>query len=576
MPLNDRSECIMGLRTRTKQNTNRRADAITAGRVTLIRARNKRISLIAIGLCLCVVLLAGIFTGVVLLKRNMPTDNGKIFPNVYVGGVNIGGMTPEDAKLAIQLSLIPILTGEDMVVHLPNDTLRISPQDTGISVDVEKLVATAYNYGRDGSLFLQSLRWEQAENRSYHIALLPYLKMNLSYVYDSVQDFCNLYNTDLVEPTVTIRGDRPVYGSASVDHQTLVITMGSPKSTLSADAVYDRILDGYSLMDMELEYDTPIAAEPQHPNAQAIFDAYCKLPKDASIDNDTFAIIPEEYGYGFHIETVQRQIDRADYGQVIEVTLDFLLPDITVNALNTNLFKDTLGTYVSRCYDGTNTNRDKNLEIACAAINGYVLKAGESFDLDKILGARTKNKGYREAPTYSGSTNNIVGGGINQVASVLYYCAMQAGLTINERHAHRYAVSYTPLGTDASISYGTESLVFTNNTSAPIRIVATSSGSTVTITFLGTNDKDYVLKIDSVVKESITPNTVYQYMDKDNVFGYVNGQVVQTAQTGYAIELYICKYDKQTGALLERVLLESARYESRDRTVVKIVDSETN
>ena len=563
-------------RKRSEENTNPRADAITARRVSLIRARNKRISLIAIGLCLSVVLLAGLVVGGLYLKNNMPTDNGKIFPNVYVGGINLGGMTPEDAELAIQLALIPVLTGEDMVVHLPNDTLRISPSDTGISVDIEKLVSAAYSYGRDGSVLLQSLRWATAENSSYHIALLPYLKMDLNYVYDTVQSFCSLYTTDLIEPSISLRGDRPVYGTSNITHQTLVITMGSPQSTLSPDAMYDRILDAYSLMEMELQYDTPIAIEPQHPDAQAIFDEFCQLPKDASIDKDSFIIIPEEYGYGFHVETVQRQIDRAEYGQVIEVTLGFLLPDITVNALNTNLFKDTLATYVSKCYDGTNTNRDKNLEIACAEINGYVLKVGESFDLDKLLGARTKNKGYREAPAYSGSSNIIIGGGINQVASVLYYCAMQAGLTVTERHAHRYSVNYTPLGTDATITYGSESLVFTNNTSAPIRIMASSNGSTVTITFMGTNDHDYTIKLESVVKETYNPNTVYQFMDKDNVFDYVNGQVIQTAQTGYAIDLYICKYDKRTGALLERTLLYSARYEPRDRTVVKIVDSETN
>ena len=65
-------------------------------------------------------------------------------------------------------------------------------------------------------------------------------------------------------------------------------------------------------------------------------------------------------------------------------------------------------------------------------------------------------------------------------------------------------------------------------------------------------------------------------MDKDNVFKYVDGQVIQTAQIGYVIEVYVCKYDKKTGALLDRVLLENARYESRDRTVVKIITQDVD
>jgi vancomycin resistance protein YoaR len=568
----------MGIQTPIppKENIDRRSDPVTARRLTMIKARNKRVRLIVITLCLCVVLLAGLATGAVFLLRLRPQDNGKILPNVYVGGLNIGGMTPEDAQMTIELSLLPILTGEDMVVHLPNDTLHLSPADTGISLDIDKLVDTAYSYGRDGTLLQQSLRWAQAEKRSYHIALLPYLKIDLNYVKDTVEDFCENYNTDLIEPTVDLRGERPVYGESSggqVVHQTLVVTMGSPQSALSSDAVYDRILDGYSLMQMELQYETPVTVEPERPDAQAIFDKYCQLPKDASIDNNTFAITPEVYGYGFHVDTLQRQIDRASYGQVIEISLDFLLPDITVNALNTNLFKDTLASYVSKCNDGTNLNRDTNLRLSCEAINGYIIKVGESFDLDKILGPRTKTKGYREAPLYSGSTTSTIGGGINQTASVLYYCALQAGLTINERHAHRYAVSYTPLGTDAAITYGSESLVFTNNTSAPIRIVATANSGTVSITFLGTDDKDYTLELQTVVKETFTPSTVYQYMDENNVFGYVNGQVIQTSQTGYSIEVYICKYDKKTGALLEKELLHAAKYDSRDRIVVLKIES---
>ena len=565
----------MGTQTPTppKEKTDRRADAATTRRLKMIKARNKRISLIAITLSLCVVLLAGILTGAYFLFLHRPQDDGKILPNVYVGGINIGSLSREDAKTVIQLTLIPTLTGEDMVVKLPNDTLCLSPTDTGISLDIDDLVDAAYAYGRTGSRVEQSIRRAQAENREYHLALLPYLNIDLDYVWNATKNFCNLYQTDLIEPSVQITGERPVYGQNNgvpVQHQTLTVIMGSPKSDLSPDAIYAHILDGYSIMDLELEYEAPIIVEPQRPNAQEIFDKYCQLPKDAVMDRNSFEIIPEEYGYGFPVESLQRLIDQAEFGEVIQISMGFLLPDITENALNTNLFKDTLSSYVSKCNDGTNKNRDTNLQLSCEAINGYVIKVGESFDFNKVLGPRTTDRGYRNAPIYSGSTSSNIGGGINQTASALYYCALQAGLTIDERHAHRYAVSYTPLGTDASITYGAENLVFTNNTSAPIRILATAEGSTVSITFQGTDTADYMLKFEASVIEVFEPSTVYQHMVKDNAYNYVDGQVTQTSQVGYSIELYICLYDKQTGELVERRLLETARYESRDRIVIKI------
>ena len=180
--------------TRPPEKTDRRSDPVTARRLTMIKARNKRISLIVVSLSLCVVLLAGIVTGVYFLLRRPSKDNGKILPNVYVGGVNIGNMTPEDAKNVVQLSLIPTLTGEDMIVHLPNDSLRLSPVDTGLSLDVESLVAAAYSYGRGGSSAGFSSKWAQAESRSYHIALLPYLTLDLDYVWDTVEDFCEPFS----------------------------------------------------------------------------------------------------------------------------------------------------------------------------------------------------------------------------------------------------------------------------------------------------------------------------------------------------------------------------------------------
>ena len=324
----------MGTQTPTppKEKTDRRADAATTRRLKMIKARNKRISLIAITLSLCVVLLAGILTGAYFLFLHRPQDDGKILPNVYVGGINIGSLSREDAKTVIQLTLIPTLTGEDMVVKLPNDTLCLSPTDTGISLDIDDLVDTAYAYGRTGSRVEQSIRRAQAENREYHLALLPYLNIDLDYVWNATKNFCNLYQTDLIEPSVQITGERPVYGQNNgvpVQHQTLTVIMGSPKSDLSPDAIYAHILDGYSIMDLELEYEAPIIVEPQRPNAQEIFDKHCQLPKDAVMDRNSFEIIPEEYGYGFPVESLQRLIDQAEFGEVIQISMGFLLPDIT-------------------------------------------------------------------------------------------------------------------------------------------------------------------------------------------------------------------------------------------------------
>lgn len=544
----------------------------TASRhLTIVRARQRRIALMAVSLCLCVVLVAAVATGIFLLLRK-PTDNGRILENVTVGGINIGGMTPDDARYALQLTIGADITNKDMMVALEYDTLVISAEEARIRLDIDALVEAAYSYGRTGSTLQQNLTRAQSKNRGYAIALLPYMEMDLEYIRDTVDRFCAGYTTDMVHPTVTLNGLRPQYqgAGAAVVHQTMTITMGSPKSALDPTALYYEILDAYSLYDLEFDYELPILVEPPKPTAQEIFDEYCVYPQDATIDNKTFAVTPEVYGYGFNVELLQRLLDRAGYRETVEITLDFILPDITASDLSGGLFKDTLAVYTSHCNDGTNANRDKNLQLSCEAINGYVLKVGETLDFDQLLGPRTTNRGYRSAPTYSGSTTSTVGGGISQTASALYYCALLAGLQIDEHHFHRYAVPYTPLGTDASITYGSESLVFTNNTSAPIRIVAEANGSTVKITFQGTEDKQFLYSLESETIEQTAPNTIYQSMTKDNAFDYRDGQVLQVGLTGYIVETYLCKYDPETGALVSRELLSQVSYEKRDQIVVRI------
>ncbi len=553
------------------QSAARRA---AARHLTIVKARNKRIVLLTIALCLCLVLVAGIITGLYLLLRK-PTDDGKILDNVVVGGVAIGGMSRDDAENAIRLSIEPVITRQSMLVRLENETLELSPELTGITLDVDELVDAAYSYGRTGTRMEQNLARAQAKNQTYTIALLPYLRLNLSNIRSAVEEFCSGYSVEMVDPSVTINGQRPTYnpnGNGHAVHQTLIITMGTPESYLDPDALYYEILDGYSLMTMEIIYDVPVLVEPEVPNAQEIFDMYCVSPVDATLDPKTYEVTKEVYGYGFNVYNLQKLIERADYGQTIEITLGFLMPDITAKDLSGNLFRDTLVSYTGNC-SGGNSNRNNNLATACAAINGLVIKAGESFDLNAALGPRTTERNYYSAPTYIGSTTSVIGGGVDQVASVLYYCALRAGLQIDQHSYHRYAVDYTPMGTDAAMG-ANENLVFTNNTSDPIRILAEATGSSVKITFMGTEEKKYLLDIETEIIFQSDPVIVFQSMQKDNVYGYKDGDIIQTGLTGYQVITYLCKYDRKTGELVSREVMAEVVYEKRDIIVIKIESSE--
>ena len=418
-------------------------------------AKKRRIALIAL-CCVVLVILIGAIVALIL-SSNKPKDDGRILNNVCAAGVDLGGMTVDEAKSALHLATDNALLKKDMTVNLPGTSFTLSPADAGIRLDVDAVVQAAYNYGRTGSEEANAAIRDKANSTIHTIALLPYMKLDLPYIQKTIGDFCSSYSSVITDPSAILKGDRPAfdpeYPDLVVDHQTLVITMGTPDYALNADKIYDMVLDAYSLNQLTVTYQPPAAKEPPRPDAQKLFSQFCLAPVDASMDEVTFDVTPEIYGYGFDISSVQKKIDNAGYGEVIEIPLDFIMPAITAEDLTENLFQDTLATYVS-IHEGSSNNWNVNLQLSCDAINGLVIKAGEEFSFNTIIGRPTTAKGYKKAAGFLGGKEaDIIGAGIEQTAATLYYCALMADLNVTERHSNGYAVSYIGLGRDARIDY---------------------------------------------------------------------------------------------------------------------------
>lgn len=535
-------------------------------------ARNRKIAIISICSVILVVLI-GLIIGMISYAGR-DTDDGKILDNVCAGGVNLGGMTVEEAKNALHLATDNTFSKKDMVIKLPDATIKLSPTDTGAKLNVDAVVEAAYNYGRSGTEAENKKAQQSASTTIHTIALLPYLSLDLRYIQSTLDDFCNSYSSTITQPSILVRGDRPAYDpeypDLPVTHQTMIITLGTPDYTLNAGKLYDRVLDGYSLNELDITYQAPTQTEPQAVNAQALFDQYCISPEDAKLDDVTFEVTPEVYGYGFDVIAVQKLIDEASYGQTIEIKMDFLAPDITAEDLTENLFQDLLATYTCTL-NGASDGWVTNLLLACDSVSGTVLKEGEEFSFNQIVGRLTAAKGYQKAPGYrSGLETEILGAGVEQVASALYYCVLMSDLELLERHNNGYAVAYTELGLDACISWGSQDLRFLNNTNAPIRITAVAEEGSVTVRIFGTDNRKYDISIQTEIIKTYDPETIYQVMDKDNVMGYEDGKILITGITGYDVEVYVIKFHKQTGGQVSKDLIDTSNYNKRDQKEVQI------
>jgi len=535
-----------------------------------------------IAICVVTVLLLAAIIGGVMMFLNANGDDGLILNNVSVAGINIGGMTPEEAKSAIHRATDLTYSNEDMVVQLPDTTLYLSPSDTGVKLDVDAVVEAAYNYGRSGTKEENKKAQAESAISTHTIALLSYLELDTDYIRQTLDEYGETFNSTYIPSSYTLEGDMPELSGEKFDEtapcQTLILNPGAPGRNLDLDKVYNDILDAYSLNIFLVEAEMSAPEEiPEELDLDAIFDELHVEPVDASMDMESFEVTPESYGYTFDLEKARELLSETVYGDTIGIPMEYVTPEVLSADLDGKLFRDVLASYETS--HTNDSNRNHNLKLACKAINGLVLNPGDSFDYNKTLGKRTEEAGYKEAGALmAGESIKEVGGGICQVSSTLYYCTLIADLEIVERHSHSLVSTYMPImGTDATVSWGGPNFRFKNNTDYPIRIEAEVSDGKVKIKLLGTDERDYYIKMEHKVVEVIDIKTEYkEYTSAEaKAKGYKDGQTLEYGNKGYTVYTYRCKYDLETDKLISKDYEATSNYVMNETVKVKITDPET-
>ena len=152
-----------------------------------------------------------------------------------------------------------------------------------------------------------------------------------------------------------------------------------------------------------------------------------------------------------------------------------------------------IGSYTTKTT--SNSVRNKNIALAAEAINGTILKPGEEFSFNNVVGQRTEAKGYGAAAAYNeGEVVQEVGGGICQVSTTLYNAVLRAGLKTTKRQSHTFEPSYVTPGRDATVSWGgpdyrfanvPSKAEFSNSNSYSIGIKAHYANREITISIYG-------------------------------------------------------------------------------------------
>jgi vancomycin resistance protein YoaR len=181
-------------------------------------------------------------------------------------------------------------------------------------------------------------------------------------------------------------------------------------------------------------------------------------------------------------DLIKSQIEKIATEEV-DLVVDIVQPEIKRSDLEN--IKDNLGEYSTK-FNAADVDRTHNIKIATSSASDILIKPGEVYSVDKIVGPRLANYGYKEAKVII--NNELVpgiGGGVCQVSSTLYNAALLSNMKIVERRNHSIPSSYIPMGRDATISENYIDLKFQNTTQYPIYIHGEVKGSWVKFSIYG-------------------------------------------------------------------------------------------
>lgn len=193
-------------------------------------------------------------------------------------------------------------------------------------------------------------------------------------------------------------------------------------------------------------------------------------------------------------------------------------PEITLDNIDNLGIKKLLGRGESN-FGGSSPSspaRITNIKVSSRLFNDILIKPGEEFSFNKILGDVDAVHGYLpELVIKNGGVVKELGGGICQVATTVFRAAVQSGLKITERHNHAFPVGhYNPQGFDATIYPGSADLRFINDTPNNILVQTSIKGTKIYFDFYGDDDRQ--VTVHAPVQYDIQTNGAMKaYLDRE-------------------------------------------------------------
>lgn len=437
-----------------------------------------------------------------------------------IGGAVIGVI------LVIYIILCFLASGKGFIKNMTINGIKVN------NMSKEEVISKLENkYQKDQDQLLLNL---EMNGQKYQIDMKDNVKVNIK---DQVNDIQKKYNN--------------------------VFTKGKSGEAVKQKDVYNTIQTALNEYDFNKTLKiNPSSVSEDESVMKTIYKTLSKEGKNATLDkNNDYKIVAEQYGAKYDLDDSISAFNKAKEGKEFEVKAKAIVPSITKEDLEKNLFKDVLGEYTTTV-NGSSV-RKNNVRLAGEKCN-VILLPGEEFSYNKTVGKRTKENGFGEAGAYlNGETVQEVGGGVCQTSSTLYNAVVLANLEVTERTNHTYISSYVPIGRDATVSWGGPDFKFKNNRDYPIKIEASYAGGKLTCKIIGTDVDGSYVKFTSERTGDVAYNTKYE-----NDATIPEGQQVtkQAGSNGGKAVSYRLVYDKD-GKLLSKKKEANSYYKGHEAII---------
>lgn len=462
----------------------------------------------------------------------------RFYPNTYVGGVDVGGLSENEAVAKLQN-----FNFSNVVTFYYNDKkLSLSYEDLQIKHDVPKSVLDAKTIIHINNIE-KFIKYSNPFIKKEYPLIHTY---NEKYFQENLIDFYNTLDIPKsVEPYAYLENDRVEIfkGSEGYNLNTSEITKSLNKAisfNKNKNIELNLILDDPSIspetadlfrirannllsksLELKFEYQTFHPTDNDHVgmlnarggyNESAILEYVENISSKVNRNPQNPLIVfeggsikeflPAKDGVAVEKEKLKNTIitsltsfENEDVSYInIDIPTINTPPDYSAGDINDLGINELIGSGGSR-YAGSILSRIHNIKLASSKFNGVLIKPEEIISFNKILGDVSKETGYQQAYVIrDGGTVLGDGGGVCQVSTTLFRAALNAGLPIVERSPHSYRVSYyeqgSPPGIDATVYDPSPDLKIQNDTPGHILIQVINDPANKSLIFelYGTHD----------------------------------------------------------------------------------------